>query len=344
MREQIHYLKQEEKQNSRKMYETVFPEDSVEFVDYYYQWKVRDNKILVMEDETGYEVMMHLNPYRLKANGKSVVVPYIVAVATRENCRRKGKMQQVMKQALQDLQKIHCPFTFLLPADPAYYYGQGFVFAVKLPLKKKEVQKPEGVQNVRKESCFSVKQLKSEQLEQIAETANEILAKQYCVYVQREASYYERQIAETAGEHGEVLVVEADGRIIGILSYGKGEQAEVKEFLLMHQYEGQREEICNQIFGLNGWSEEIMQMMFRITDLQSLSGMLKGKTEEWIVRVRDSNVEENNGIWKLKWNPQGGNIVRLAEEISEADVEEVDIVKVTERIVEKWRIFIREWV
>ena len=129
----VRYLRQREKQHTRAMYESVFPEDSQKFVDYYYNWKTRDNEIIVMEETEDFEnnffqVMLHLNPYTLWINGKCLNISYIVAVATDPKVRRHGKMYQVMEFALQDMGSRRVPFTFLLPADPAYYRGQGFVF------------------------------------------------------------------------------------------------------------------------------------------------------------------------------------------------------------------------
>lgn len=126
--ETIRYLAPQEKQGTRAMYEEMFPEDSVSFVDYYYQWKTRENEILVMEEDGMLQVMLHLNPYTLWLNGHCRELPYIVAVATSPSCRRKGKMGRVMGRALQDLERQQVPFAFLLPKDPAYYQGQGFVF------------------------------------------------------------------------------------------------------------------------------------------------------------------------------------------------------------------------
>ena len=39
----IRKLETEEKQNTKKLYEEVFSEDSKDFVDYYYEEKVKDN-------------------------------------------------------------------------------------------------------------------------------------------------------------------------------------------------------------------------------------------------------------------------------------------------------------
>ena len=129
----VRYLEQWEKQKTKPMYQAIFPEDSHKFVDYYYKWKTKDNEILVMEqddvfEEGSFSVMIHFNPYTLCINGTLLDIPYIVAVATYAACRRQGRMGQVMRFALRDMEQKQIPFSFLLPADPAYYKGQGFVF------------------------------------------------------------------------------------------------------------------------------------------------------------------------------------------------------------------------
>lgn len=370
--EQIRYLRQEEKQNTRQMYEAIFSEDSKSFIDYYYQWKTRDNQILVMEDNKGYEVMIHLNPYTVCINGKKAEIPYIVAVATRPDCRRKGKMQQVMKRALQDLQRVQCPFTFLLPADPAYYYGQDFVFSSQ---HQKNAVKCQSTMNCQKiaegsdtEKCSNTEKslntekcpntvmewnripfedVKHSQMQQAAEIANAILSEQYNVYVQRDAAYYERLLEETASEHGRVLLIKEKEQFAGILAYGGEEPAEIKEFLLFSQYEERRSEICNHVFGIGSWKEEEMRMMIRIADLQSWDGLLKGEPEVLTALVTDSMVEANNGIWRLEWNSQGGGVTKLADKESVAEAEKIrymDIAQLTEKLVEKLSIFIQEWV
>lgn len=354
--EQIRYLKQEEKQNTRQMYEAIFPEDSKSFIDYYYQWKTRDNQILVMEDNADYEVMMHFNPYMVSINGKKAKIPYIVAVATRPDCRRQGKMQQVMKRVLQDLQRTQCPFTFLLPANPAYYYGQDFVFSSE---NQKKTVKCSGV--AAEWESIPLENTNYSQVQQAAELANAILAEQYDVYVQRDADYYERLLEEVASEQGKIFMIKENEQFVGILAYGGEEKAEIKEFLLFLQYEARRSEICDRIFGIEGWKEEEMRMMIRITDLQSWDGILKGEPEVLIAEVTDSMVEANNGIWRMEWNPQGGCVTRLMdaeddrrkEREAETDTEpmagvekilHMHIAELTKKIVEKMSIFIREWV
>ena len=51
----IRKLETGEKQNTRKLYEEVFSEDSKDFVDYYYEEKVKDNQIYVVEGDAASE-------------------------------------------------------------------------------------------------------------------------------------------------------------------------------------------------------------------------------------------------------------------------------------------------
>ena len=85
----IRKLETGEKLNTRKLYEEVFSEDSKDFVDYYYEEKVKDNQIYVVEEDGEIQAMLHLNPYELAVNGSRKDVNYIVAVATRKSYRKR---------------------------------------------------------------------------------------------------------------------------------------------------------------------------------------------------------------------------------------------------------------
>ncbi len=218
----IRYLEQREKQTSRALYEAAFPEDSKEFIDYYYEWKTKDNEVIVMEgagNDRAFHVMIHLNPYELKINGNTREVPYIVAVATDVRYRRQGKMGQVMERALQDMEHNQIPFTFLLPADPAYYRGQGFVFfprqdylerggvcfavdAGKDLLKAASLDEP--VNGMDKAGW---KRAGEKDCHEMALFSNRILADKCEIFIKRDESYYLRLLKELAPEHGGALLL-----------------------------------------------------------------------------------------------------------------------------------------
>lgn len=363
--ETICYLGQQEKQRTRKLYEISFPEDSMEFVDYYYKWKTKENEILVMGDQK-LQVMIHLNPYELWINGHVRKIPYLVAVATDPVYRRQGRMGQVMKQALQDLAKKKVPFTFLLPADPLYYKGQGFVF---FPNQSSKGRQEEPEQNLLRaaeadlwihkadQKDLSWKQAQPEDFERMAEAANQWLGKRYQIFVKRDVSYYQRLMAETKAEHGTVLLLESEENIYGILVYGREEAeergkrpiAEVKELLLETELETkleteQKSALCEKALPDHEISFNEPRMMARIADLSSFVSVLKseGKRVFW-VNVRDDLIPANSGSYRIKIDQNGGQIERIPKEEA-GGYQELTIAELTEMLLEDTAVFLNEWV
>ncbi len=132
-----HFLSSQERQETREFYESAFPEDSKEFVDFYYQWVVGQNDIFVADriqgDRYWNQAMVHINRHMLSVNGSRMAAPYLVAVATRPECRRQGIMHGMLERALQDMYRRQYAFAFLMPANPAYYTGLGFRYFPNQP-------------------------------------------------------------------------------------------------------------------------------------------------------------------------------------------------------------------
>ena len=63
------YLSAEERERTRALYQAAFPEDTERFVDFYYQYKTRDNQILALEQDGQIVSMLHRNPYTMIMNG-----------------------------------------------------------------------------------------------------------------------------------------------------------------------------------------------------------------------------------------------------------------------------------
>jgi Predicted acetyltransferase involved in intracellular survival and related acetyltransferases len=122
------YLSSEQKQHSRKLYERVFCEDTKKFTDFYYAYKIRDNKILALMEDGQMVSMLHRNPYRMIVNGYEVKTDYIVAVATHEDYRHRGYMRMLMEKALKDMFSEGMPFTFLMPVRESIYAPFDFVW------------------------------------------------------------------------------------------------------------------------------------------------------------------------------------------------------------------------
>ena len=75
----------EEKQETRPLYEEVFPEDKGEFLDYYYEDRCRDNVIIDIKRENAVIAMAHFNPFTMETrDGRTFPVMYIYAVSTKK--------------------------------------------------------------------------------------------------------------------------------------------------------------------------------------------------------------------------------------------------------------------
>ena len=91
----IHYLRQEEKNRSRKLWEEIFTEDSQSFVDFYYAEKCRRNRILVAEEENEIVAMLHRNPFDVVVKDRIWKIDYVAGVATAAAWRHQGYMSRL---------------------------------------------------------------------------------------------------------------------------------------------------------------------------------------------------------------------------------------------------------
>lgn len=374
----IRYLEQREKQTSRALYEAAFPEDSKEFIDYYYEWKTKDNEVIVMEgagNDRAFHVMIHLNPYELKIYGNTREVPYIVAVATDVRYRRQGKMGQVMERALQDMEHNQIPFTFLLPADPAYYRGQGFVFfprqdylerggvcfavdAGKDLLKAASLDEP--VNGMDKAGW---KRAGEKDCHEMALFSNRILADKCEIFIKRDESYYRRLLKELAPEHGGALLLKEpasehggglskEPELCGILLYSVSgtdqKTAEIKELLLMDSISREEAEcICRDALKETGCAVNKIRftssrMMVRLTNLRALVPLLHSERRTILyVKVTDTLINENNGCFRIEINRAWGRISEISEESVR---QQMDIGQLAQTLFQHTCVYLNEWV
>lgn len=166
------YLPLEKRLETRALYESAFPEDGRKFVDYYYQYKIADNKILAIQEDGRLAAMLHLNPYTMIVNGFEVKSDYIVAVATHKDYRRRGYMRMLLEKALWDSAVRGLPFVFLMPARESLYAPFDFVWICP------HTRLPRSV----------------EMLE--AEEQNRYLAARYQMFCKRDRRYMENQTAQ----------------------------------------------------------------------------------------------------------------------------------------------------
>lgn len=197
---EIRKLGQDEKKNTRVLYEEIFPEDSDAFVDYYYEEKTKDNVIYAAEEDGQIQAMLHLNPYVLSVNGTERKTHYIVAVATRKECRRRGYMAALIRQALRDMYRAGETFTFLMPAAEEIYLPHDFCTVYEQ--KKRYYRGQEGYEPLKEEECGA-----------LAKAADTFLSASFQVFAKRSEAYYKRLMKECASDGGYLMIKKDGGRI-----------------------------------------------------------------------------------------------------------------------------------
>lgn len=243
----IRKLERAEHEKTRHLYETVFAEDEKAFVDYYYTWKICDNVIYVAEDEKGIHAMLHLNPFQVSVHGEIRTLHYIVAVATEEDYRHQGLMRELLELAMHEMAEAGEVFTFLMPAAKEIYLPFGFRFA---GWQRRGFLKASEEPEDRRGLCESQKgngdssgnilaeygnesvcrAVRTEEYQELADMVNAVLSEQYDVFIWRDVRYYERLAAEQRSQNGDVMVILADGRIVGTFcTSGWEENAETEE-------------------------------------------------------------------------------------------------------------------
>lgn len=220
----VRKLRQEEHFKTRRLWEKIFTEDTLEFLDYYYSVKVNDNEIYVMEDNGVIVSMLHLNPYQMRVRNKIFKTHYIVAVATDERYRHQGLMRQLLNHAMQIMADRGEPFTFLMPAAEAIYKPFGFEFIYEQKREKVSGKKCE-------DNTLKIMEAGPKHCQAIADFANEILC-EYDVVTWRDATYYQTLLSEVSSEGGGILIAEKDSQIVGVFPYAKGQALQMHEPLM----------------------------------------------------------------------------------------------------------------
>lgn len=349
-----------ENQRARKLYEEIFDEDSPAFVDYYFRVKAAENEIFVVENEKQ-EILatLHLNPYEMMFCGEKVKTNYIVAVATRADCRHQGMMRSLLQASLQEMYRREETFTWLMPAAEAIYRPFGFRFIYeknKMTVTADVLRRAETDENWQIHSDQEVsgdifcEEAKKEDLAELACFAEKQLSKLAEVYTVHDIAYFEQRMQEVGCEGGRLVLIRNENRICGyFLALKKDREAweivvedavQKKAFPAVLHWFGASEEKCTftafpQIWEQYAQSENVPAIMGRLVHLERFVCCLKIKKEqEWKIRLTDSLIPENNGYFIIKTGIEGGSLIRV-ENLSEKEKKmfcSMDIGQLTEEL------------
>lgn len=210
----IYRLEQEDNIKTRGLYEEVFSEDSSSFVDYYYQEKIKDNTIYVLEEDEQIVSMIHLNPYRIQVAGEILNLHYIVAVATKKEYRKRHYMKFLLERILKDLRDEGESFTYLMPVAEAIYTPYDFRSVTKVEWDFYDENEPLAVGT-------EVSVLTPVDTEILGQEENRKNQDKYKVFTYKDAAYFNRLIQEYESDGGKLMVYKKADKIIGYKPYVK---------------------------------------------------------------------------------------------------------------------------
>ena len=302
----IKYLNQKEKIFTKPLYKEAFFEDSDSFVNYYYEEKLKDNRILVDIEGESIRSMIMLNPYKISVFNKIYNLDYIVAVATGKEFKRQGYMRRLLNKALCDMNAEHVPFTYLIPANKDYYLPFDFAFVAdkneynaNFSGLKKQVIKEEPD----KELIF-----------RILDFINNEVSKDNDVYTYRDENYFIRDLKEIASEDGFINIYSDENDIVAYESFW-GKKLELKERIVSSK-------LGNRKFGKEN-------IMVRITDIVELLSNFRAKEPiDIIIKINDNIIEAQNGYFRIEMDERHSSVSMISD-IGDRGFAEFDIADFT---------------
>ncbi|MGI6499446.1 MAG: GNAT family N-acetyltransferase [Anaerostipes sp.] len=301
------------KQEIYNLYQEIF-EDPKEFADYYFEEVYSKNQVLMAKKKEELVGTIHLNPYLLDIRGKEVPMHYIVAVATKTECRRQGIMREMLHKVLNDMAEAKEAFTYLEPANPAYYEPFDFVFAMDWSKDKIQGDKTEFSGILRGFECkkdadkvilFIESQLRS-----------------YDIHTKVTKDYLARIQKEAKSQGGDILLWEQEN-LSAVFVYGIEEDTVFireafceKKDKFYEMLKGYFSEYVIEIVGNDkSVSKQIPSIMIRITNLCEMMSFAKAKNPICVnIEIKDSIILENNGTFQINITKQGGHIKRTQKQ------------------------------
>lgn len=297
----IKYLEPKEKIFTKPLYKEAFFEDSDSFVNYYYEEKLKDNRILADIEDENVKSMIMLNPYTISLFNKKYKLDYIVAVATGKEFKRQGFMRRLLNKALIDMNSTNIPFTYLIPANKDYYLPFDFSFVAG----KNEYNAD--LSGFKKQVISGIKTDK-ELAGKILDFINKEVSKDNDVYTYRDLPYFIRELKEIASENGFINIYSDKKGIVAIESFWGIKKQELKERIVSS-------DISKREYGKDN-------IMIRITDIvELLSNFTSNEEIDIIIKINDNIIDSQNSYFRIEMDKFSSKITGISDIVDKSFVE-----------------------
>lgn len=290
----LKYLNDDEKKQSRKLYNEVF-KDTEKFTDFYFDEYMDKNLVLANVEDAKIFSIMHLNPNHVTIKGEDVQLFYIFAVATKEEYRKKGYMEKMMNKAIYDLFEKEIPFCYLIPEKAATYSKFGFGI-----IRDKSVS----VDNIEKMKYdvddFILKELEDEDIEKITEFFCENVASRADFYKTRNREYFLNMIKKLKSENGNIELFFLEENVVGYAYVSNEEMVQISELICENKYKKAFLSSISQKYSVDKIKYFSPELMVRIIRPEKILKFITLKSDINLdIRIKDNLIPENNRIFSL---------------------------------------------
>lgn len=326
----VKQLKSSEHLRTRGLYEQVFPEDTKEFVDYYYSEMANHNQIWAIEREESEEIlaMLHLNPYQIQVGNDVTNCNYIVAVATKESERRQGHMGKLLLRTLEEMYEQKMPFTYLMPAAEGIYSPYDFVTVTN----QKHYEYTGQMMGTEFEEIApgTIQEYATEEdCKELALFANRQLSKEYDVFTYRTESYFQQMLHELECQNGGIVLVKEKDTLVGYFMVTHEDKIVIREPVFAKGYD------------LPLMVKEQPKIMIRVVYLKALLAQMKAKEgTEAVVEIYDPILTGNTGTYYLTMSHGTMQVEKVTDVVDEKSA--ISVGDLAKMIFEQERVLLNE--
>lgn len=315
---------------TRQLWEEAFPEVSGDFLDYYFEQRVKDNIVFVIKNDT-IQSMLHLTPYSAAmrrnppltganrfpcmADVVRVDTNLISVTATQREYQNKGYMRKLLTGALEYQREWQIPFCFVEPENREFFEHFGFhciydrsQYELNMEIISKQMLKraADGEIVHLNPSNITLTAADKSSLLSLAHFVNANLCRDYGLFNIRSAGYYERLLSELQTCGGNLYQIMENGKRKGYFAYAEEKDCSIREAVFENESDIERYFYTAK--------EKKPAVMARIVNLQEMLKHISANGKVTIaIRLKDSVIAENDGLFIWYLDEKGSHMERVEE-------------------------------
>lgn len=310
----IRYLEQEEKPKIRELFDECF-HGMKELTDYYFEHILPTNYVVVNEQDEQIVSACQLVPKRAVVGQVKTIIPYIYGVGTLKYQRQNGYCKELLEKVIKDFYADMEAFTYLIPIDSVnatIYRKLGFEYVMDKKALKSDEQRRKPTHSL------MTRRADESDISRLAIFAQSSTEHSHLVTIVRDNDYFKRINRIIAIEGGHIDIYFENRVIMGYRIWINGKLFE--------------EVLDDSIKGMSFLEHEgTPYLMARIINVRKTLRLLNfqgmGST---VIKISDPVIEENNGVFRLKYHHGNIKLDKLDEEV-EPEVE-VGIAELTAHV------------